>query len=280
MIIPIAVIVANLIDVIIGGRMATFVQLTPSLILTVGEFHRILLYPFISSEVADLAILAYAFTICSVFFERTFKSKIYPILLLIVSVFFGLVYTLAFLKLDVTFSGMAPVSFFLISLHTFINMKTKISTKTGYIHTNWFNLAAVGFWVALLIIPNVSNSFMTFIPHLASLIFGSASGGISFLFIRHLYRQNNSSSLIDEMERYPSIPNPDELTPALISANRIEKLLDKEKEVLYTKKTFFSQDPEENEHELNKILEKISAEGKEALTDEEKQFLDLYSQNM
>lgn len=108
------------------------------------------------------------------------------------------------------------------------------------------------------------------------LAFGLVSG-FSF-YIRILFLENNYESSPDEREiRGLSIPKQSELSPALITnsdAQRVKSFLENENNYILDEENQLS------EEELNRLLDKIFAEGKDSLTEEENRFLEEYSKSI
>lgn len=276
--IAIIAIILQTIDSFVSGSVTQFFQLTPTDVLVKGEFWRTILYPFATSSLADTALMIFAFTVCSAYFEKVFRSRLYPILLAIVSVFYGLLYTLLFLNFDVPLTGFASVGFFLLTFYTLVKIRNRYHFSFANIRVFWVSLLVLLLWAALTVPSIVNAGVIPLVTASTSLIFGMTTGTLSFLFIRYLYNKKRSPH--DERQTHLYIPRPEELTPAFISSLKIERIINKDKEDFYNNQIPISSDPEENEENLNRILDKISSDGKDSLTEEEQLFLDQYSQQL
>ncbi|OYT14485.1 MAG: hypothetical protein B7C24_18110 [Bacteroidetes bacterium 4572_77] len=208
---------------------------------------------------------------------------IYPLLLFILAVFYGLLYTLIFLNYNIVYQGIEPLSFYLITLFTATKFRQYVDLPSiNYrLRVAFVSFAMLAVWVILTVMPAIRFGITAIYPELLSLIFGVSTGLLSFGFMKFLYKRNTFKKNKSSAEAQGiQMPDKEELTPAIISASHIEQMIEKDKELFYSKQNAISSEPEENEQRLNKILEKINAEGRESLTDDEQAFLFYYSQQL
>ena len=85
-------------------------------------------------------------------------------------------------------------------------------------------------------------------------------------------RQKNFTADLSQYE----IPDPDQLSMALISQKEKKKYYHQEQEEM----NHYEFEENLSEDRLNEILEKINETGKESLSNEELRFLDEYSKNL
>lgn len=277
--VPIIAILVNTVDYLTSNSITKLIELTPSMLLGAGEFWRVLLYPFGEMTIPDAVLMVFAFTVCSAYFEKTFRTALYPLLLITVGIFYGLVFTGVFFNYNFPVTGFEPLSFFLISFWSLVRRHNSISFKSRKFKTYRLTTLVLLLWFLLYLPAFIAADYTALLKAGSAMIFGSAVGTGSYFFVRFLYNRK-ISSLSKTRSEIPDVPRPEELTPALISGSNIEKIIDRDKERYFSSTVNLSSDPEENEDTLNRILDKINSSGRESLSPEEIRFLDKYSQQI
>ncbi|MCX6146073.1 MAG: hypothetical protein NTW25_02320 [Candidatus Kapabacteria bacterium] len=262
---------------VIAGFLSGYLSLIPSRIINNYEFWRLFTFPLALNSFESYVLTAVSLFFFAAKIERLFSKNVFPITLSLVIVLYGLMTSLIFFNVKHNFSGLEGISIFLLTLYSFLNIRKRI-----YIN-NRFNVSLatssaliILSWVCFKILSISYLSGNVTFDLVYPLAFGLVSGFAFYL--RILFIENNYESAPDESTiRGLSIPNQNELSPAIISnsdANRFKSFLDKEGNYA------LDDDPIQNEDELNRLLDKIFVDGKESLSIEENRFLDEYSKSI
>jgi membrane associated rhomboid family serine protease len=265
-----------LLDSIMGGQLSKLFALNPELVINKMELWRLFTFPFAFGSIEGALLFGFTFYIFAPKLEDIFHRYLYPFLLFLILTFQGIVLTLAFWKMPVTFSGMEGVTFFVIAMFTLLHLRKKISfLYLKPLSTIIFLMIVSAIWLSLISIHAlVMNSYMYFANGAYSAIYGFTCGFIMYLQIKY------SKSNIQNIKKYKhpiiDIPKPEELSLAVIANKEMKYLNNKLNDDFFDSKSgsLFSED------KLNEILDKINAQGKESLTTLELKFLEDYSNNL
>lgn len=262
---------------VFSGFLSSYLSLIPSNIVNSFELWRLFTYPLTLNSFES-----YILTSVSLFFfaskiEKLFSKNVFPITLGLIIVLYGLMTSLIFFNNKHNFSGLEGISIFLLTLYSFLNIRKRIYINKRFNFSLAFTSTSIILtWICfkILSISYLSGNYINDLVY--PLAFGLVSG-FSF-YIRILFLENNYESSPDEREiRGLSIPKQSELSPALITnsdAQRVKSFLENENNYILDEENQLS------EEELNRLLDKIFAEGKDSLTEEENRFLEEYSKSI
>jgi len=189
--------------------------------------------------------------------------------------------TLIFWRSDVVIAGMEAVSFFVLTLFMFLKPKSIVEfMKFPPLSTVLFTCAMVFIWFGIKIIGVTSGTNTQFVPQFSSALFGITLGSLIYLQIR-LANSHRRRNRLDRYDNDLKVPQPEELSMALISNTKLKKqyknIEEESDDELYS---LLSEDPAENEEKLNEILDKIADTGKDSLSPFENKFLEEYSRQL
>ncbi len=262
---------------VLAGFLTSYLSLNPSKIVNSYELWRLVSYPLALNSFESYVLTAVALFFFSSRIEKLFSKNVFPITLGLTVVLYGLLTSLVFFNVKHNFSGLEGISVFLLALYSFLNIKKRI-----YINKQFnFPLAISSSSIILTwaCFKSLSISYLggSIINDLVYPLSFGLFAGFAF-YLRILFLEQNYESAPDERTIHGlSFPNQNELSPALITNNdaqRVKSFLENESNYI------LAEDANINEDELNRILDKIFIDGKDALTLDENKFLDEYSKSI
>jgi len=220
-------------------------------------------------------ILAPILILLSTKLENYLNKYLYPIFLFMVSILNGLLITLSLWNKDINISGSETVGFFILTLVTLIMPKERLSRKNP-LTVSTFAILIASLWIMINYVAHPQQLYNTF-----PIMFGVLSGFLVYIPIRNMrkYIEKREFEINSSKQRQVkiNIPEPEEIVAARkISNVNISQIYHKYEEDYCE----LSDNEEENEEKLNKILDKINEKGKESLSYYEKKFLNEYSKRI
>ena len=256
-----------------GSWLTSLVCLQPSLVLANMQVWRLITFPLAPGTLEGILLFIITFYIFAPRLENFLSRGLLPVILLLLICLQGTLTTLVFWNSNLKFEGMTGVSFFVLTLFTIFNYEKKIIISPARAYKSYrfvFVLALI--WAASVSINALFSGTELLIRNGSYMIFGVSFGFITYLQIKITKKIIS----VTKKEPYISIPKPEELSLAMIAQNELKKAHKKFRDEDY----YFDDESLLTEEKLNEILDKISASGKESLTDEEVHFLEIYSRKL
>lgn len=272
-----------LLDIIMGGRLSSLFVLKPTLVIENSQYWRLFTFPLAYDSIEGIIFFIITFFIFAPKLEDIFQNWLYPLILSLIIFSQGTLLTLIYWKSDTMLHGLVGVSFFVLTIFSFVNIKKRLVIfQKYYIHTITFTVIIAVTWFLLVFVHSaILKSYSLITEGIYSAIFGLSSGFIVFLQSKYTKNiiHNNKGNVKKKGDLL--VPSPEELSLAVIANNELKKVNKQLNEDLIAnveqESTF---DILSQEEKLNQILDKINEKGKDFLTPEEKQFLDDYSKEI
>lgn len=273
--------IVSILDIVFKFGFEKTLSLNPIIISQNGSFWKIFTYPLIDSSIISIFILG---LVSFIFLPQILKSfsKIHFLILTVILILFqGLSQIVIFWGKDVTFSGYTSFSSFIMVLTVLSYPKVQLK-KSHFFKLN--NIQTVLILFLFLLSANLEKIIEGNVNQIFEFLFPIAFGSFfSFLVVFQIYlvkkyylpkKQAKSINEIAEL-----------LTQARESMRKLESSLVEEPANIQQsnfekkKKNYYelSEDPEENEDKLNLILDKMIAQGKDSLSNDEIKFLQKFS---
>ena len=268
--------VVYMLDVIMGNKLSSLFTLNPAQIINNLEFWRIATFPYAMGSVEGALLFTFTFFIFAPKLEDIFHRMLYPWLILLVFCSQGIIFTLVFWKSTVSFAGMEGITFFVLTLFTFLHLKKKISfLYFRPFNTMIFLISVSAIWLLILTLHSVAlHSNTYFLNRIYAATYGITGGSVVYLQIRlsKAFRESKKN-IIDPLI---DLPKPEELSLAVIANKELKHLNNTLNDDLFVNdsSSIFSED------KLNEILDKINSQGKESLSTLELKYLQDYSNNL
>ena len=236
-----------------------------------GEIWRLILYPFADSSLHSLLLLISSLTLFSPSLEKVFKSFRFPVLLLLIVCLHGLIINLINFSLEVEASSSFAISYFILFSFIFLNINKTINTKNLII--NYKIIATVSIALGLLaefIMVYAVRQTLDFVPFemaaLGSLTAFAISQKIS-IEIKKIKERNLATKKVN-YNKPVKIPIP------------IAEAMHSEKNKVDYNSPILSDNSFENENRMNQILDLITENGINSISQDEIAFLEEYSKNI
>lgn len=257
-----------------------FAHLNPVLVINNLELWRILTFPFAPGSIEGVMLFVITFYFISPKLEKLFQKVLYPILLGLLVFILGLVLTLIFRNDTYAISGFEGVSIYVLTLFALMKPKTRITVfNFPTVAANTFCFSTIFIWASLKTLDVFTNYQLAAAPTIAISIFGFITGLLTFIRITQIDKKQRK-----ELEdNYPKqdTSNAEELSVALFSeAKQLKYKHSNSFDEYNDVPLFMTADPEINEQQLNSILDKISQNGENSLTNNEMKFLKEYSKSI
>ena len=259
-------------------------SLNPALVQTKSEIWRIFTFPFIDTSFTSIFILSATLYLFLPQLSRYFTKFQLSALLFLLILLQGAVQLLGFWGTNISFGGYSSISSFYLVLTILIFPKEKFRdsefpriTNLQIILILFAAYLSAGFGSILHGEPSAVIAF------LFPMLFGTA---IAFLTVLQIYlfrkyflpkRQARSiAEIADLLSQARESMRQLEMVDEPVSETETRYQQKRKNEYSYS----LSDDPSENENQLNEILDKISEKGQDSLTSEEVQFLRQISKNL
>lgn len=257
-----------------------FTYLDPELIINNLEFWRLFTYPLAPGSIEGVILFVITFYFISPRLEKLFQKVLYPFLLGLLVLLQGLILTVLFWENSYTISGFEGLSIYILTLYSLLKPNTRIAAfNFPAVAANTFGFSTILLWSAMKTLDIFTNYQVAAMPTIVVAGFGFLAGLLTYLRILQIDKKQRKE--FDEKYSDVDLPEPEELSMALISDQKIKKYKNKQiDEELNDIPIFLSDDPDINERQLNEILDKINSYGKDSLTNSEKTFLKQYSKTI
>lgn len=268
-----AIFLGLILNLISGGYIYSILELQSALVVNNLEFWRILSFPLVQTTIEGVLLFLITFTFFAPKLETVFHRFGFPIIILLVILLQGILSSLLFWKTSIRLSGMEGVSFFVLSLFTFVNSNKKlVFMQMPAIHTSLIVFTLSIIWAVTVAIHSLISGYEIILSNSYYTIFGLTTGLLAYVQInlsRNIRLKKTHQNLIPRIE----IPKPEELSLALIKQKELQNLSSHVRDNEYYEEVNIPL----TEENLNEILDKIHSLGKESLTNEENRFLENYS---
>ncbi len=265
-----------------GGFIANIFALNPYALIHKFEIWRIITFPLIGGSAEAILLFSLTFYYISSRLELLVDKLRYPFWLFTLVFLQGIVLTLLFWKSNIIIGGMEGISFFIITFYSLIQPKSKIKfLKFRPIPIYLFSFMLVAIWLALKVYSyTYLSTNISFLPSLASALFGVTLGSMIYLQIRISQKMSRNYNV--NKDKNLKVTAPKELSMSMISGQKLRKQFHQQREE-YKEDDYLYQltnDAAENEEKLNILLEKIFINGKDSLSFMELKFLKDYSKKL
>ncbi|OGU61053.1 MAG: hypothetical protein A2X64_10450 [Ignavibacteria bacterium GWF2_33_9] len=257
-------------------------SLNPFLVQTKSEIWRIFTFPFVDTSFMSIFVLGSTLYLFLPQLSRYFTIFQLSALLFLLILLQGAVQLLGFWGTNISFGGYSSISSFYLVLTILIFPKEKFrDSEFPRISNIQIILLLIAAYLFAGLGSIINGEPSAVIAYLFPMIFGTS---IAFLTVLQIYlfrkyflpkRQARSIAEIAEL-----------LSQARESMRQMEMVDETVSETGYQHKRVneysysLSDDPSENENQLNEILDKISAKGQNSLTPDEIHFLSQISKNL
>jgi membrane associated rhomboid family serine protease len=257
--------------------------LDPKAIASGQEFWRLLSYIFVPANLQSALLPIAALYIFSTRLESVLNKNIYPVFFLLVVLLQSIVYTLVFWNTNNQLYGLEGIALYSTVLFVLLKPKEKVKFWVLPESTSLvYGMCVLALWTFIKLV-SLKNPEYTVATFLYTFSFGTAAAVITYAqlnFIGKMLRRKVN------IPPYPKITNiqkdtEEEQPVALASTSKLKKYssiikddFDDEDYIL------LSDDPEENEERLNRILDKMNDLGPKAISESERSFLRVYSKSL
>ena len=265
-----------ILNFVFQGLLYQFFALNPQRVIQNFELWRLITFVFAPGNIESTLLLSFVFWFVGPNLESGFNRNKFLILLLITSLLQGTLFTLLFIRNNSLVTGGEGMALILLSLYVFLEVTSntrRISFKRLIsLPTSVFVTVA---WFSAVILHHSFTANEDLAISIISGAFGVMTGSIIFMHIK----------LIDFLTAHKkstgatySIPKPEELIETFSARKEYQQ------KHVFSAEEEYSSDEESNDYfsevRLNRILDKISEYGREALTADEELYLKEYSENL
>lgn len=258
---------AYFLDIFTGLSLKEIFILDSDLVFENNEFWRLLSYPLAFNNFVSYLLFAFVFTVFAPEVEKLYSKFALPVVTVMILMLHGSLVSLINIDQDLLISGTDGLSFFIIAsfllayprvnVEFYTTRKIKVKNLIGLVILIWLNF---------LIIPGFIYSDFSFITNIELASFGVINGLLLHYQLKLLF--NKQTKDIDE----PYFAPDDEMVHELAGLD--EKTLT---ENINSDQFILSKNNYENEERMNQLLEKISSNGIDSLSNHERNFLTEYS---
>ncbi len=244
-----------------------------------SEYWKILTYLLIQSDAGSLFLTLFTFLLISPFLENILTSKYFTKLLFIFALFQGIAVPLFFFlakQYNVVITGADGLAIFILTLFTLLNPGYSVALGRFRIKTGLLTVTTIMTWLLVKTPAFLVGDWNQIVPVMAFSILGFVAGVTSYVVFKEEDKKEREKYEIDFDDLDFLIPKAEELKPALIS----QQVRSKQENEVVESHIEFTNDPYEDEQNLNIILDKINDYGKESLTSDEIDFLKIYSDHI
>ena len=265
-----------ILNFVFHGLLYQLFALNPQSVIHNFEIWRLITFVFAPGNIESTLLLSFVFWFIGPNLESGFSRGKFLILLTITSLIQGSLFTLLFIRDNNFISGGEGIALILLSLYVFLEVTSntrRISFKRLIsLPTSVFVTVA---WFSAVILHHSFTANEDLAISIISGAFGVMTGSIIFMHIKLIdfltARKKSTSATY-------SVPKPEELIESLSTRKEYQQ------KHLFRAEEEYSSDEESNEYfseeRLNRILDKISEYGREALTADEELYLKEYSENL
>ncbi len=245
-----------------------------------SEYWKILTYMLIQSDAGSLFLTLFTFMLVSPFLENLLTSKYFSKLLFVFALFQGIAVPLFFFlakQYNVVITGADGLAIFVLTLFTLLNPGYSVAMGRFRIKTGLLTVTTIMTWLLVKTPGFLLGDWNQIVPVMAFSILGFVAGVTSYVVFKEedkKEKENYNKIDFDDLEFL--IPRAEELKPALIS----QQVRTRQENEVVESHIEFTNDPYEDEQNLNMILDKINDFGKESLTTDELDFLKIYSDHL
>ncbi len=242
-----------------------------------NDYWKAITYLLIQPDAGSLFLTIFTFMLVSPFLENLLTSKYYAKLLLVFSLFQGIAVPLFFFlakQYQIVITGADGLSIFVLTLFTLLNPGYSVAIGKYKIRTGLLTTTTFMTWLFVKTPGLIVGDWNMLMPMIAFSVIGFVAGVVSYVVLREDNKQDDYDIEFEDIDLV--MPKLEELKPALISQQMKNQ---KENETLENQ-IEFTNNPREDEENLNMILDKINDFGKESLTIDELDFLKEYSNHL
>ncbi len=254
----------------------TFHQLAlnPTQMLFHQELWRLITFTLLPSTLEGTILFVLVFWFIAPVIEKKYQMKTFVLLLFLAASIQGALSTLLFWQKNIFLAGGEGISFFVLTLYMLHEVSSnKLQLAINKIQTLHLVILLTVVWFSAVLLHNSFTVSAHLNYSLISSSYGILLGTVLFMQIKASKKLLGGKRHI---ENTINIHNPEELIGSMsihrktILQNHFDEELDEETE--------FEQDEYFSEERLNAILDKINEYGTEALSSDEKLYLEEYSQ--
>lgn len=272
-----------LIDFFLHGRLSEYFTLNPEKIVTQFEYWRLIAFPFAFSTNEAYIFFLIVFWFVSDNLEDILRQSLYPALLLLLTLLQGVSMTLIYWGENVNIAGMEGISFFVLAFFIILNPASKVQLfQLKPIPTILFSALIITAWTTVKLMHFIGDDALQSTVPFSSAGMGILMGLLTSFQIKYIRRKQRKK--IIEKANELKIPKAEELSMAFMSKYQKKRYSehseDDNRNEFENDHFELSDDPHENEHKLNEILDKINDKGADALSPSELEFLKKYSKTL
>ena len=267
------------INMLLGFRMNAFLALDPQLVLSKFQFWRLFTFPLCTTETESILLFIFMYGIVAVRVENFFKIINFKIVLPILFLLEGILFTFAYQNIPAVLTGADAGSFAIMTILVMVYRKKTIFPELIRLKkTITFSLLFLVLWVAafafkteVLAVPGITESVT------CGLLCGIFAAIVCMIKINSEIKYRMLFFIrLKEKEAEEKVAAEERRLQETLQQRREAPIIETDEE---DKDSMLSKmpAPEDKEEKLNRLLDKISASGTDALTDEEKNFLTEYS---
>ncbi|MGQ9819684.1 MAG: rhomboid family intramembrane serine protease [Candidatus Kapaibacteriales bacterium] len=267
---------AHILFYFLNKEITLFLALNPQKVINYTEIWRLFTYPFVSLSIAEVVLFIFTFWVIAPKIEYYILNK--PLLIVSYGVFIllqGIFSTLLFARENLYLVGTEGLSFGVITFYFLIfyrivnqyqDVSLRFLIQTAFVIFFWIMGASVDSYIYQR--PSLINAF-------GFALMGVTLGIISYYFAKPYVKELMDTRLMDYEKLRRSFLEPDvKYEP---SHQDRQNFLQSDFPEAFGELSYRSVDTEFNEERLNKILDKINEQGKDALSKDELKFLENYS---
>lgn len=266
-------------NILTQNAVASYTALLPPAVLWQHQWWRILTYPFADTDFWNL----FSTSLLLYFFAPEIEQLLTTKRFVRYSAIFAFLHGVLYLLL------MHNSSFPLVGLHTYaLAVLTVFAYFYPHVEFFFFGLITMRMWVLATVIIGFSvvSSLLGVVQGYSTVaaFFADATSGviIAFLFA-HIYFQKYRIPFLSFLLRSratPPPPSPTLYQPSITPTVQKAQYFPRHEKRTPAAAVASNDDDELNEQQLNAILDKISDQGKDSLTQEEQQFLEEYARRL
>lgn len=267
-----------LVDSFLNGAIANFLVVDAEMLTNKMQLWRFATYPFIYGNIANAFIGFIALYYLAPQIKKQLNKGVFDFSFSFAIFFIGMIlFMLNFNSPNTPVFGIEALSAFVLSLYALFNrQKDKRFFKSIRLNRTAFPIFILAGWSALYLLETGAMGFGNDLisPSPAMLGIGFLTGFLGYFILKNETKEFD----LNRFQAY-KIPERKDLepTPALIDTYKsMEMQKPKTQEELIS---FSEEDPEQNEEILDDILDKINERGFESLTEEEREFLNIYAKS-
>jgi hypothetical protein len=269
-------VIANTLNVATSGLFESYLSSGSLDFFAGSDYWKAISYLLIQPDVASFFLVLFTFTLISPFLENLLSSKYFAKLTFIFALFQGIAVPLFFFLIkdySSIISGADGLAIFVLTLFTLLNPGYSVSAGKLNIKTRFLTVTTILTWLAVKTPLLIMGSWSLLLPTLVFAVLGLAAGVVSYFVLREEPKDDMYINF-DDIDII--MPKVEELKPALIA----KEMKNNKESIDYEHHVEYTNNPREDEENLNTILDKINEFGKDSLTADEMNFLKEYSSHL